>query len=133
MPQFRKSAKMTSSVSMASMSDIAFLLIIFFITASVFVLKDGILLMLPSKNKTMVMKKSEDIITVTLREDRAVILNDRPVPSGGIGDSLTGAGASGESLVLLRVQKKVPYQAAVSLIDALKQYGIRKISLKMIQ
>ena len=70
---------MTSAVSLASMSDIAFLLIIFFLTASVFVIKDGLRLMLPAKGKTMIVKKPEDVCTVVLRDDASLLLDDRPV------------------------------------------------------
>ncbi|MBN2080003.1 MAG: biopolymer transporter ExbD [Spirochaetes bacterium] len=131
MPRFRRSAKMTSAVSMASMSDIAFLLIIFFLTASVFVIKDGLRLTLPAKGKTMIVKKPEDVCTLILRKDATLLLNDRPVAVADLTETLTETGLTAENLVLLRVEKKARYQDAVTVIEAIKRAGLQKISIKM--
>lgn len=131
MPRFRRSAKMTSAVSLASMSDIAFLLIIFFLTASVFVIKDGLRLMLPAKGKTMIVNKPEDICTVILRDDATLLLDERPVDVADLTSTLKGKGLSAENLVLLRVEKKARYQDAVTVIEGIKRAGLQKISIKM--
>ncbi len=131
MPRFRRSAKMTSAVSLASMSDIAFLLIIFFLTASVFVIKDGLRLMLPAKGKTMIVKKPEDICTVILRDDATLLLDEHPVDVADLTSTLMEKGLSAENLVLLRVEKKARYQDAVTVIEGIKRAGLQKISIKM--
>lgn len=131
MLRFRRNAKMTSAVSMASMSDIAFLLIIFFLTASVFVIKDGLRLTLPAKGKTMIVKKPEDVCTLILRDDATLLLNDRPVAVADLTEILTETGLTAENLVLLRVEKKTRYQDAVTVIEAIKRAGLQKISIKM--
>ncbi|MBP7605124.1 MAG: biopolymer transporter ExbD, partial [Spirochaetes bacterium] len=51
MVRIKRGAKPTGEITIASMSDVAFLLIIFFLVTSIFLLKDGLHLSLPDTTK----------------------------------------------------------------------------------
>jgi biopolymer transport protein ExbD len=123
---------MTSELSLASISDIAFLLIIFFMVASVFVIKDGIHLALPHKSGKPVIKTADEITIITVTDTKRILLNGRSVSASELERELTVMAADEERYLLMRIGSGVPYFKAVEVIDAIKHAGMRKLSIKMI-
>lgn len=122
---------MTSEISTASMSDIAFLLIVFFLIASVFNIKDGLHLVLPDKNKKPVIKSSSDIITITIPDNKRIILDKKNISRHELETRLSELKTTKGNFVLLKINRKVPYHRAVELIDAIKYAGYPTLSIKM--
>ena len=99
---------------MSSMTDIIFLLLIFFMLTSNFVTPSGLPVNLPSsKSSTIVMQK----ISVTITPDLQYFVNDKPMPFENIESELKGllAGTAqdGEGVVVLHVDKSVPVEHLV--------------------
>lgn len=101
---------------MASMSDLVFLLLIFFMLTSTLIAPNAIKLLLPeSQSKTM----AKQTLTVYINERYEYFLEDRPVSEQTLVDELLRSLlAEAEATVVLRADQSVPIQYIVSLIDA---------------
>lgn len=108
--------KINASFSMASMSDLVFLLLIFFMITSTLVAPNAIKLLLPnSSSKTM----AKQTVTVYINENQDFFVEELPV-SEDVLESLVAQKLEGqtEGTVVLRADKTVPVQYIVTVIDA---------------
>ena len=101
--------KVDPAFSMSSMTDIIFLLLIFFMLTSSFITPSGLNVSLPSAKKTeIVMQK----LSVTITEDLKYMVNNQQVSRDQIESvlarELSGAGTETEGVVVLHVDKSVP-------------------------
>ncbi len=70
----RRNSRGTSEINLSSSSDIAFLLIIFFMVTSAFIFKDGLKLVLSAKSKeTKIIENLEDISIVSVTNDKLTL------------------------------------------------------------
>jgi biopolymer transport protein ExbD len=110
---FRSKNKINPEFSMSSMTDIIFLLLIFFMLTSNFVTPSGLPVNLPSsKSSTIVMQK----ISVTITPDLKYFVNDKPVAFENIEpeqQNLLSGTAQDEGVVVLHVDKSVPVEHLV--------------------
>lgn len=102
--------KVDASFSMASMTDLIFLLLVFFMLTSSFVTPSGLPVNLPSsKSSTIEVQK----VSVTVTRDLNYYVNDKRVTrgtlEGELKSRLTGAGGS----VVLHIDKDVPSEHLV--------------------
>ena len=125
---------MTNEASMASTSDIAFLLIIFFMVTSGFIFKEGVQMLLPDKNaKSKVIAKSDEITTVHL-SGTALLMNNEDVTRNKLEEDLKKRiGQKPDEIVLLKVDSDVPYQKLIDIIDVIKISDVQKLSVKINQ
>lgn len=98
------------------MSDLVFLLLIFFMLTSTLVAPNAIKLLLPSStSKTM----AKQTITVYIDEQYQYFLEDQPVDDTQLAAGLDAALAGEvDASVVLRSDKTVPVQYVVNVIDA---------------
>jgi len=111
--------KRDTAFSMASMSDLVFLLLIFFMLTSTLVAPNAIKLLLPSSNsKTM----SKQTITVYVNKARNIFVEDRRVDPSNLENVLYSQIRNEESAsVVLRSDKTAPVQDIVVVIDAVNE------------
>lgn len=112
---FKSKNRINPEFSMSSMTDIIFLLLIFFMLTSNFVTPSGLPVSLPSsKSSTIVMQK----VSVTITPDLQYFVNDKPMAYENIEPELANllAGtAQGEGVVVLHVDKTVPVEHLVKI------------------
>ena len=111
--------KRDTSFSMASMSDLVFLLLIFFMLTSTLVAPNAIKLLLPSSNsKTM----SKQTVTVYINKARNLYVDERRVDPANL-ENIIFSQIRGESAasIVLRSDKTVPVQDIVVVIDAVNE------------
>ncbi len=130
--KIRRKISMTNEASMASTSDIAFLLIIFFMVTSGFIFKEGVQMLLPDKNaKSKVIAKSDEITTVHL-SGAALLLNKEEVTRNRLEEDLKKKIVQKpDEIVLLKVDSDVPYQKLIDIIDVIKISQVQKLSVKI--
>ncbi|MCK9400622.1 MAG: biopolymer transporter ExbD [Bacteroidales bacterium] len=108
--------KINASFSMASMSDLVFLLLIFFMITSTLVAPNAIKLLLPSSNSKTMAKQT---VTVYINKNQNFFVEELQVNEdileSQIAQKLTG---QTEGTVVLRADKSVPVQHIVTVIDA---------------
>jgi len=108
----RSKNRISAEFSMSSMTDIIFLLLIFFMLTSNFVAPTGLPVSLPtSKSSNIVIQK----INITITPDLKYYLNEKPVALSEIEAQLPGLlqGAE-EGVVVLHVDKSVPVEYLVN-------------------
>ncbi len=133
MAKLKRNIKVTSEITLSSMSDIAFLLIIFFLVTSIFLMKDGLHVSMPDRNKPPVFISADKILTIEYRKDGILYLKDKKAEMAEIKEELSkwNIDSSGEA-VLLKISGELPYEKAVTLIDTVKASGETKFSVRMI-
>lgn len=111
--------KRDTQFSMASMSDLVFLLLIFFMLTSTLVAPNAIKLLLPNSNsKTM----SKQTLTVYINKARNIYVEDRRVDPANLENVLYSQIRKEQSAsVVLRSDKTVPVQDIVTVIDAVNE------------
>ena len=111
--------KINSQFSTASMSDLVFLLLIFFMLTSTLVSPNAIKLLLPSSSSKTMAKQT---LTVYIDANYNYFVEENPVNTEFLVETL-GAKLQGETeaSVVLRADQTVPVQYVVTLIDAVNQ------------
>lgn len=111
--------KISTEFSTASMSDLVFLLLIFFMLTSTLVSPNAIKLLLPSStSKTM----AKQTTTVYINDLNQYFVNEAPATDLTLQSLLTQSliGQT-EGVIVLRADRTVPVQYVVTVIDAVNQ------------
>lgn len=102
--------KVEAAFSMASMTDIVFLLLIFFMLTSSFITPSGLPVNLPtSKMSTIEVQK----VSVTVTKDLAYYVNDKRVTRGTLEGVLKSNLSGPNGVVVLHIDKSVPTEELV--------------------
>jgi biopolymer transport protein ExbD len=113
----------------ASMGDIAFLIIIFFMTTSIFSREKGLKTLLPEKGQEVKIK-SENILTIQVNPQGEVLIGDKVITIPEVRPKVSEELAKNEELVIaLRVARAAPYKTMIDVYDELKLAKADKISL----
>ena len=105
---------------MSSMSDLVFLLLIFFMLTSTLVAPNAVKLLLPSSNSKTMAKPAT--VTVYIDQDLTYYVDGVPVDDNTMVDGLSDVLRNEfESSVVVRAEKSVEIQALVNVIDAVNE------------
>jgi biopolymer transport protein ExbD len=108
--------KLSASFSMASMSDLVFLLLIFFMITSTLVAPNAIKLLLPSSNSKTMAKQT---VTVYINEEQQFFVEENQVTEDVLKAQLEqNLVDQTEGTVVLRANRTVDVQYIVTVIDA---------------
>ena len=111
--------KVEPAFNSSSMSDLVFLLLIFFMLTSTLVAPNAIKLMLPSSSSKTMAKQT---VTVYINEEISYFVDETPADESQLMELINGKiGADSEATVVLRSDKTVPVQYIVNVIDAVNQ------------
>lgn len=120
---FRSKNRVSADFNMSSMTDIIFLLLIFFMLTSSFVTPTGMPVNLPSsKTGAIALEK----VSITITADLQYFINDKPTSADNLQADLAQALAGteeGQGVVMLNVDKAVPVEhfvKAASVANELK-------------
>ncbi|MEO9804860.1 MAG: biopolymer transporter ExbD [Reichenbachiella sp.] len=103
--------KVESAFSMSSMTDVIFLLLIFFMLTSSFITPSGLPVNLPtSKSSNIVMQK----ISVTITSNMEYYVNDSKVALSRLESTLKAELKNKEGVVVLHCDKSVPVEHLVN-------------------
>ncbi|NOQ98207.1 MAG: biopolymer transporter ExbD [Calditrichae bacterium] len=123
--KFESESKFLSTFSVSSLTDIVFLLLIFFLLSSSFIIQPGIKVQLPRIEKAAV--HSEKSIYITVTRAGSIYLNDNQVSLGKLGGELRRFIVSGEKqVIVLRADKEIKLNLAVQVMDVCKSAGAEK-------
>lgn len=107
--------KVTPEFNMASMTDIVFLLLIFFMIASTLVTTNAIDIILPKASGKTENKKS---IAVSIKKDLTYYIDQRRVGESILENELITALSDQEKpTIILRAEKSVPVENVVKVMD----------------
>ena len=126
--RFKKKQVVAASVPTASMADIAFLLLIFFMATTIFKMENGLEVTLPRAQTTQ-RQQRERIMHVWIDQRGRVSVNDRLMTTDEIEGVVAAAlRARPELVVAFNADDRAPYRAVSSVLDALKHANAVRVS-----
>ena len=124
--QFRAKRYIKPIINIASLVDVLFLLLIFFMVTSAFVEQPNIKLELPSTRHSEVSKIENMVLTIA--RDGELFIQDRPVEKKDLEKELRRVVLdTGDEVLVLKADKFVPYGVVIDIMDAVKGAGFRKV------
>ncbi len=125
----KKAAGAPPNIPTASTGDIAFLILIFFLSTSVFAKEKGLKIVLPEKGEATKIK-AENILQVAVNPSGQVLIGDRVVEIPDVKEIIVAKIAENPELAIsLRVSRSAPYHVMVDVFDQLKLAKAERISL----
>ena len=116
-------------VNSSSMSDIAFLLLVFFLVTTTISLDKGISLILPAEGNELEVNKS-NIVNVLINDQGKVLLDDNPTAIKDIKRKAIDKIKINEKIIFsVLTTKRTKYKHYILVLDQLKQAGATKISI----
>ena len=116
-------------VNSSSMSDIAFLLLVFFLVTTTISLDKGISLILPAEGNEMEVNKN-NIVNVLINDQGGVMFDDKPTPIKDIKRKSIDRINKNEKIIFsVLTTKRTKYKYYIEVLDQLKQAGATKISI----
>ena len=116
-------------VNSSSMSDIAFLLLVFFLVTTTISLDKGISLILPAEGNEMEVNKN-NIVNVRINDQGNVLFGDQPTAIKDIKRRATDKINGNQNIIFsVLTTKRTKYKFYIQVLDQLKQAGASKISI----
>ncbi len=119
--------KPSTLLDVTPFADIVFLLLIFFMLSSTFVVEPGIKLRLP-KSKTAEIEQDDKII-LTVSADKKIYLADRLIDIDDVEKQIKLMLSEKEKTVILRADGSVNYGLVIDVLDKAKLAGAKKIAV----
>ena len=124
--QFRPKRYIKPLINIASLVDVLFLLLIFFMVTSAFVEQPNIKLELPSTRHSEISKIERMVLTIS--RDGQLFLQDKPVEKKDLEKELRRVILdTGDDVLVLKADKFVPYGVVIGIMDDAKGAGFKKI------
>lgn len=124
----RKRKTMAAEIPTASMADIAFLLIIFFMLTTVFATEKGLQIVLPEKGEKVKIKK-ENITSVFVNARGQVKIGDEEVTLDQIKGMVRTMLAKNPKLTFsLKIDRRCKYEKVIKVFDELKLANAERIA-----
>jgi biopolymer transport protein ExbD len=124
--QFSEKPKRRVIISITSLIDVMFLLLIFFMVTSTFLEQAGMKLDLPSARsaETTVTRR----LVLFIGADNSLILGDRPVSIDSLEAVMAEAAASSEDgTLVLNADKTVQHGTVIRVMDIAKRAGMKRL------
>ena len=129
----RRQSRVPPEIPTASMADIAFLLIVFFLVTTTMDQDKGLSLHLPPVGETKEVREKNILnVWINARDQVAFFENDQltPVPFAELKGHIEGRLRENENLIVsLKTERGATYRTFVDVLDELKLAGATKISI----
>ncbi len=129
--RLRKEKRLSSGFfDTTSIGDISFLLFIFFIVTSSFILREGIFLSLPSARASAVRLQPDQVMEVK-PENEGFRVGNRLLSREAFAAELRRFKDSGpDKVLIIRMSLRVKYDRLVDTLSVARETGMRKVSLQ---
>lgn len=126
--KFESNQKIQNKVPTASMADIAFLLLIFFMTTTIFKMEDGLPITLP-RAETAQKQAREKIMHIWIDAGGRISINDKLVQVPQIADILKNMLSEKPDLIVaFNADDRAPYGRVSDVMDQLKEANAIRVS-----
>jgi len=127
-------------IPLASLPDLAFLLLIFFITTSIFTVEHGLPLVLPSARRSpRISVEPHQVFRIQGRPDGTITVDGKPARLEDIApmlrvrnDRQTSQGKS-ELIVIIETHPDAPYSLMVGILDQVRAANSRRVALQVLE
>jgi biopolymer transport protein ExbD len=132
--KFKKRSKVSTEIPNSSLSDIAFLLLIFFMVSTVFAIEEGLILDLPSKEAVAKKISRKNIMRVSGYADGTITIDDEPVGLHEVRGRVEQAMMDNDKLiVVVETDPSATYGLMIDMLDELKLAQAQRVSLKTLE
>jgi biopolymer transport protein ExbD len=129
--QFRRKKGTVDDISTASMADIAFLLLIFFLVSTIFSQELGLPMQLPGQASETARVSQKNILNIEIQANNLVTINGVPFGIPSIEGEVRRRILENENLICqLKVHPDSFYETMVNVLDELQLAEAKKISIK---
>jgi biopolymer transport protein ExbD len=126
--ELRKKEQKQAEIPTASMADIAFLLIVFFLVSTIFSNEMGLQIILPERGEEVRVRKT-NLARVYVNEEGGVKIDGEPTPLDMIPEKAKNMLAENDSLIFsIKTNPGSKYDNMVQVFDKLKKGGAERIS-----
>ena len=116
-------------INSSSMSDIAFLLLVFFLVTTTISLDKGISLILPADGNELEVNR-KNITSILVNDKGKVLMDDQPIKINQIkSKALKKIGANNNIIFSVTTHKNTKFDDYILVLDQLKQANATKISI----
>ena len=127
--KFETSRKPLSAFSLSSLTDIVFLLLVFFLLTSQFVIQTGVKVKLPPSKLNEQSMPTKMIVSIT--EDNSVYVGNELTDLNSVAIKLEKLKENiAENNLVIRADKTVDIDLVIQVIDAAKGIGIDKFTIE---
>jgi biopolymer transport protein ExbD len=117
-----------SEIPTASMADVAFLLIIFFLVSSIYSVTRGIQFSLPMKDEQALTAEPEAAVLIEIARNGALTVDGRPMALPALQGYLRPKlERNPTKSVILQTSLDAPYHAMTDAFDELRQVGVENL------
>ncbi len=120
--------QLPAEIPTASMADVAFLLIIFFLVASFYSVTRGIQFSLPKHDEAALTAEPEAAVLIEIASNGALTVDSRPMPLAGLRGYLEPRlQRNPTKSVILQTSLDASYQHMTDVFDELRQVGVQNL------
>jgi len=126
--QFRRPRTSSTRLDATPMTDVVFLLLIFFMLSTSFVVQPGIQVRLPKAVTSEIQLKKDLVLTITA--ENVLFLNEEPVTLDDLGEALQAAFAQRKDrLLIIKADQEVKHGLVVHAMDIAKLNGAERLAI----
>jgi biopolymer transport protein ExbD len=126
--KLREKIRTEAEIPTASMADIAFLLIIFFMVTTIFSAEKGLQIVLPEKGGEVKVKKG-NVATIKIDAEGLVTINDEPIEVHQMRATVQQMLSENDSLAFsLKTHPEAKYWNLIDVFDELKMGDAERVS-----
>ena len=136
----KRQSKVTSEIPSASMADIAFLLLVFFLTTTVFNEEKGLELLLPEAKAQEIQVSQKNMLHMIVRPDNRIVLKkgknpeEPPIPVDGLAERMRQEIALNPKIIAaVKTDPEATYNQMIQVLDELQEAEASRISLQMLE
>lgn len=122
----KKRSKVSAEFNMSSLTDIIFLLLIFFMLTSTVVAPNAVNLKMPGRADTPAQPSSSKLDDVRIDNEGAFFLNGRRISATELESQLSSK-ANSKYAMLISPDKKAPIEGVVLILDLVKRLNIEGV------
>jgi biopolymer transport protein ExbD len=127
--QFRRPRKDDARIDITPLVDMVFLLLIFFMLSTTFIVTPGIKVNLPQASAEKVAQEKKEM-QVVITEDNKVFVDRMPVDVGELEQRLMGvARQDPQTLIIIKADAKTLHGKVVEVMDIAKQSGLNRLAI----
>ncbi len=127
--EFRKKRRDVVSMDITPLVDVVFLLLIFFMLSTTFVVAPGIRINLPQADAETVRREKRDF-RVKIAPDGALYVDDRAIDMGELERLLADASQNDrDTLVVIEADEEVMHHFVVEVMDKAKRAGLNRLAI----
>jgi len=126
--EFRRARSLSTRLDATPMADTVFLLLIFFMLSTSFVVQPGIQVRLPKAATSEIQLKKDLILTITSED--ILFLNEEPVTLEQLGEALEAAFAQRkDKILIIKADQEVKHGMVVRAMDVAKLSGAERLAI----